>query len=224
MGYTVLISGVGGALGSVVATRLRAAGWRVAGLDRRPPEGVDWGRAVDLLDAAAVATAVAEADAAMGGLDAALLIAGGFAMADAAATDASALRAQLDLNLITAVNVAQPLIAPMLARGRGQLIGIGAAQVRRGGARASAYAASKAALVTYLRTVDEETAARGLRTTAIFPMGTLDTPGNRQAMPAADPNGWIDPAQIARSVLHLLEMGPRAHVRELEIHPDPARP
>jgi NADP-dependent 3-hydroxy acid dehydrogenase YdfG len=224
MQHSVLISGAGGALGSVLRTHLAASGWRVALLDRKLAAlGADWGREVDLLDASAVAAVVAEADAAMEGLDAAVMIAGGFTMAAASASDATAMQAQIDLNLMTAVNVAQPLIAPMLSRGRGHLIGIGAAQVRRGGARASAYAASKAALASYLRTVDEETAEGGLRTTTLFPMGTLDTPANRQAMPESDPDGWIDPLQIAHSIRYLLELGPRARVRELEVYPDAAR-
>jgi NAD(P)-dependent dehydrogenase (short-subunit alcohol dehydrogenase family) len=217
---TILVSGAGGALGRALLAQLRDRPVRWVLLDRRADPSGHWSRAVDLLDEGAVAEAVATAEREVGPIDAAFMLAGGFATAAAAETDLSALREQFDLNLASAASLTRALLPPMLARGRGTIVGIAAGQARRGGARAAAYAASKAALAAYLRSVDAEVAPRGVRTITLYPMGTLDTPGNRQGMPDADPAGWIDPAQIAEALYWAVDLGPRARVRELEIHPD----
>lgn len=223
---TVLVTGAGGALGGAVRQRLRRAGVRMALLERDPAATAahraagDWAAAVDLLDEGAVATVVAQAAAEAGPLDVALLLAGGFAAAPAVDADLAALRRQLDANLATAATVTRAVLGPMLQRGRGTIVGIAAGQARRGGAKAAAYAASKAALAAYLRAVDEETARHGIRTVTVFPMGTLDTPANRAAMPNADPAAWIDTERLADAIWWAATLGPRARVRELEVHPD----
>lgn len=221
-----LVTGAGGALGRAVLDRLLQDGARVALFDRRPPPAkaagspAPWTASVDLLDESAVADAVARVEEEVGPVRSALLLAGGFATAPAAATDLGALRAQLDLNLATAASVVRALLPRMSERGEGTIVGIAAGQARRGGAGAAAYAAAKAALAAYLRAVDEETASRGVRTVTVFPMGTLDTPANREAMPAADPARWIDPARLADVLAFALRVGPRARLREVEVHPD----
>ena len=222
----VLVTGAGGALGGAVGERLRTGGLRASLLvrDARAVAAAEaaggWAAAVDLLDEAAVAAAVARAEAEAGPIGAALLLAGGFATAKAADTDLAALRAQFELNLATAASVVRAVLPGMLARGAGTLVGVGAGQARRGGARASAYAAAKAALAAYLRAVDAETAPAGVRAVTVFPMGTLDTPANRAAMPAADPAGWIDPARLADVIVLAATLGPRARLTEVEVHPD----
>ncbi len=229
----VLVTGAGGALGRAVRERLTRDGARLALLDRRAPTGetsgpagdaaasqAPWAAAVDLLDEAAVADAVARAESELGPVRAALLLAGGFATAPAAETDLAALRGQLDLNLATAASVVRALLPRMTDRGEGTIVGIAAGQARRGGAGAAAYTASKAALAAYLRAVDEENASRGVRTVTVFPMGTLDTAANREAMPKADPAEWIDPARLAEVLAFAVRFGPRARLREVEVHPD----
>ncbi|MFO8150782.1 MAG: SDR family NAD(P)-dependent oxidoreductase [Trueperaceae bacterium] len=224
----VLVTGAGGALGRAVRERLTADGVRLALLDRRVPSGdakgadadAPWAAAVDLLDEAAVADAVARVESELGPVRAALLLAGGFGTAPAAETDLTTLRGQLDLNLATAASVVRALLPHMTKRGEGTIIGIAAGQARRGGSGAAAYAASKAALAAYLRAVDEETASHGVRTVTVFPMGTLDTPANREAMPGADPARWIDPERLADVLAFAARIGPRARLREVELHPD----
>jgi NAD(P)-dependent dehydrogenase (short-subunit alcohol dehydrogenase family) len=222
---TTLVTGAGGALGRAVRDRLRAGGIRSALLLRDPAEAAaaradgDWAATVDLLDEAAVAAAVAAADAEAGPLGSALLLAGGFAARPAADTDLASLRRQFDLNLATAATVVRALLPVMAAQGGGTIVAVAAGQARRGGARAAAYAASKAALAAYLRAVDDETAPGGVRTVTVFPMGTIDTAANRLAMPAADPARWIDPAALAEVLVLAATLGPRARLREVEVHP-----
>jgi NAD(P)-dependent dehydrogenase (short-subunit alcohol dehydrogenase family) len=225
-GGAVLVTGAAGALGEAVLARLATTRRPVAALVRSADDAATlrgtgvWATPVDLLDEAAVAATIATATAEVGPIGDALLLAGGFAMAPAAETDLAALRRQWDLNVATAASVVRALLPIVAAAGGGTLVGVGAGQARRGGARATAYAAAKAALAAYLRAVDEEWAARGVRTVTVFPMGTLDTAANRRAMPDADPRAWIDPDVLADVLLQALHLGPRGRWREVEVHPD----
>ncbi len=224
---TVVVTGAAGALGQVVLARLFDAGHHPLALVRREVDAERlraqgaWARTVDLLDEAAVAAAVAAAEAEGSLPTAALLLAGGFAAAPVEATDLAALRHQWDLNVGTAVSVVRALVPGLIARGRGTIVGVAAGQARRGGGRASAYASSKAALAAYLRALDEETASSGVIAVTVFPMGTIDSPANRAAMADRDPAGWIDPGTLADVLLHVLTLGPRARLRELEVYPHP---
>jgi hypothetical protein len=50
-------------------------------------------------------------------------------------------------------------------------------------------------------------------------MGSVDTPANRRAEPGVDPATWIDPREIADTLLHAAMRGPRGRLLELAIHP-----
>jgi NAD(P)-dependent dehydrogenase (short-subunit alcohol dehydrogenase family) len=65
-----------------------------------------------------------------------------------------------------------------------------------------AYSASKAALVSLVRTIALENKDLGISANVILP-GTMDTPANRAAMPGADPAKWVQPAQVASLLVHL---------------------
>jgi NAD(P)-dependent dehydrogenase (short-subunit alcohol dehydrogenase family) len=65
-----------------------------------------------------------------------------------------------------------------------------------------AYSASKAAMVSLIRTVALENKDTGLRANVILP-GTMDTPANRKAMPDADFSKWVQPASVASLMLLL---------------------
>ena len=65
-----------------------------------------------------------------------------------------------------------------------------------------AYSASKAAMVSLVRTIALENRDAGLRANVILP-GTIDTPANRKAMPKADFSKWVHPASIASMIVWL---------------------
>jgi NAD(P)-dependent dehydrogenase (short-subunit alcohol dehydrogenase family) len=226
---TVLITGAGGALAEHVIARCSAQGWRTALFDRgdgarareRYPDA--WTCGVDLADEEATRAAVERAEVEVGPLTAVLHLAGGFAITPAAELSHASLQAQLAMNLVSAVHVTTAALPGMLRRRRGTIVGIGAGQAVAGGARVPAYAASKAALVAYLRSVDLEVGVDGVRAVVVFPMGTLDTRANRDAMPFADRAGWIDPVAVADAVVLAVQVGPQARFEELKLYPDASR-
>jgi NAD(P)-dependent dehydrogenase (short-subunit alcohol dehydrogenase family) len=90
----------------------------------------------------------------------------------------------------------------MRKSGNGTIVGIGSRAAVEPGAYVGAYSASKAAMVSLIRTVAEENKDVGITANVILP-GTIDTPANRKAMPDADFTKWIQPAKIAALVIFL---------------------
>jgi NAD(P)-dependent dehydrogenase (short-subunit alcohol dehydrogenase family) len=221
----VAITGAAGAIAGTVARRFETEGWRLAlldlprnqaGLRERFPDALAVG--ADLTEEDDAASAIHAATEHYGRVDALLNVAGGFAMATVTEVTLADLERQLSLNLRTAFNATRAVLPGMLERGEGAVVGVGAGPGLDGGARMSAYGAAKAAVAGFFRSVRAEVEPFGVGVSLLFPMGTVDTPANRRAMPDADPGRWIDPDEIASAMLYLVSRSRRGRVRELLIH------
>jgi NAD(P)-dependent dehydrogenase (short-subunit alcohol dehydrogenase family) len=84
----------------------------------------------------------------------------------------------------------------MRRAGSGRIIAIGSRAAEDPGPSVGAYSASKAALVSLIRTVALENKDLGITANVLLP-GTMDTPANRKAMPGADTSKWVEPASVA---------------------------
>jgi NAD(P)-dependent dehydrogenase (short-subunit alcohol dehydrogenase family) len=104
--------------------------------------------------------------------------------------------------VITTVNVFRAAL-PALPPGSGSLVAVGAAAAVKAGAGMSAYAGTKAAMMRMIESFADEFRATGPRVNAVLP-GTIDTPQIRAALPDADPNLWVKPAEIASVIAFLL--------------------
>jgi NAD(P)-dependent dehydrogenase (short-subunit alcohol dehydrogenase family) len=224
---TAIVTGAGGAIAGHVVDAFTGAGWRLAliAFDDAERERLQRDRGqhcivqANLADDADAQRAVLDVLARLGTIDALLNIAGGFDMSGAADTTPAQLEAQLDINLRTAFNATRAVLPHMLERGHGFVLGVGAAAALDGGASMGPYAAAKAALIAWLKSVDAELAPRGIDVSILYPMAAVDTPGNRHAMPKSDPAQWIDPVELAATVLHLATRGKRGHIREARVYP-----
>ncbi|HEX7338650.1 MAG TPA: SDR family NAD(P)-dependent oxidoreductase [Rhodanobacteraceae bacterium] len=224
---SAIITGAGGAIAGHVAKAFAQAGWKLALVAHNDAERArlvqDFPAAsvvvADLIDADAARQAIDAAVTALGGADALLNIAGGFAMSGAVDTTPAQFEAQLDINLRTAFNATRAALPHMLDAGHGFVLGVGAAAAIDGGASMGPYAASKAALITWLKSMHAELAPKGIEIGIVYPMGAVDTAGNRAAMPAADPQTWIDPDELAATIAHMATRGARGHVREAKVYP-----
>ena len=144
---------------------------------------------------------------------------GGFAMQNVIDSRIQDLEQQMRVNFYSLYHASQAILPELIRQQRGAIIGISAGQVVRGeGAGAALYTASKAAVASFLRVLDAELPA-DVSASVLYPMGAFDTPSNRLAMPDQDPNSWIDPAQLAESVVYLLSRTSRGRVPELMVYP-----
>jgi len=119
--------------------------------------------------------------------------AGGQSIAD---TDDATFQRMFDLNLSCVFHVLRAAIPPLRKTGDGRIIAIGSRAALEPGAGVGAYSASKAAMVSLIRTVALENKDAGLTANVILP-GTMDTPANRKAMPNADASQWVQPTTVA---------------------------
>jgi NAD(P)-dependent dehydrogenase (short-subunit alcohol dehydrogenase family) len=122
---------------------------------------------------------------------------GGFAGGQSIAeTDDTTFQRMLDVNLNSTFHILQAAIPVLRKTGNGRIIAIGSRAALEPGAGVGAYSASKAAMVSLIRTVALENKDAGLTANVILP-GTMDTPANRKAMPNADVSKWVDPGTVA---------------------------
>jgi NAD(P)-dependent dehydrogenase (short-subunit alcohol dehydrogenase family) len=117
-------------------------------------------------------------------------------------TDDMTFQCMFDLNLNCVFHMLQAAIPPLRNTGNGRIIAIGSRAALEPGAGVGAYSASKAAMVSLIRTVALENKDAGLTANVILP-GTIDTPANRKAIPNAVVSRWVQPSSIADLVLWL---------------------
>jgi len=111
-------------------------------------------------------------------------------------------REQIDLNVWPLVLTLGAFLPGMAARGGGRIVAVSSRAALRPYAGASAYAATKAAVITTVQTASEEVKGQGVCVNAILP-SVIDTPGNRAAMPDADHGRWVRPEEIGAVVRFL---------------------
>ncbi len=212
MTKTALVTGGTGGLGAAVTGRLLDDGWRVVvpwiaerELDRvAPQERLELVQA-DLFDAdgveRAVSAAASDRDAPLGGV---VNLVGGFhAGKRVAETPVEVFEEQFRLNLRPTYLVTQAAIPHLTTAGGGSIVCIGTRAALEPFPGAAGYAASKAAVLAFVRAVAVEYRDEGIRCNAVLP-SVIDTPFNRASMPDADHDRWVRPAQIAGVIAHLL--------------------
>jgi len=205
---TALVTGADGGLGIHVTRALLDAGFLVTGLAPKIKQS-DFDRPgftalparLDSLEAAK-----RSADAVMtkfGKIDVLAHLVGGFAGGPSVTeTDDATFRRMFEMNVDSAFHILRAVLPHMEKAGNGRIIAIGSRAAESPGAGVGAYSASKAALVSLIRTVAVENKDWGITANVILP-GTIDTPANRQAMPKADMTNWVQPAAIASLILWL---------------------
>jgi NAD(P)-dependent dehydrogenase (short-subunit alcohol dehydrogenase family) len=211
----VVITGAAGNLGQAVVDAFRQAGARLTLVDRSPdrlpqmfPAMADspeyfLAHSVDVTEAGAVEAAIAETLKRFGRIDVLVNTAGGYR----AGTPLHETLPQtwdflFNLNAKSVFVVSRACIPQMLRQGSGKIINVSSRAALVGDAQASVYSASKAAVVRLTESMAAELKSAGINVNCILP-GIIDTPVNRQAMPAADYKTWVAPEALAEVILFL---------------------
>jgi len=178
-GKRALVTAGSRGIGGATAALLRELGANVLAVARARPEGASDASfaAADLATVdgcAAVAEAVAQR---LGGVDIIVHVLGGSSSPGGgfAALGEDAWRRELDLNLLPAVRLDRALLPGVLAQGAGVIVHVTSIQGRLPLPEATtAYAAAKAALSTYSKSLSKEVAPKGVRVLRVSP-GWVET-------------------------------------------------
>jgi NAD(P)-dependent dehydrogenase (short-subunit alcohol dehydrogenase family) len=207
-GKVALVTGANGGLGTSVTKALLDAGYSVVGLapkidvsDFDHPHFTALPARLDSLDAAkkAVETVIAH----FGRIDLLAHLVGGFAGGSTVAeTDDATFQRMMNMNLNSTFHILRAVIPPMRKAGAGRIIAIGSRAAEEPGPKVGAYSASKAAVVSLMKTVALENKDLGITSNVILP-GTMDTPANRAAMPNADTTQWVQTESVASLIVWL---------------------
>src|SRR6185295_4442325 len=204
----VLVTGASGGLGAFVTRAFLEAGATVVGVSRKIQQSEFDSSAftalpAEISTAAGAKTMVESLVNKFGRLDVVAHTVGGFAGGSSVAETGDALfQRMLDVNLSSTFYLLRTVLPVMRKKRNGRIIAVGSRAALEPGAGVGAYSASKAAMVSLIRTVALENKDAGMTANAILP-GTMDTPANRKSMPDADPSKWVRPAAIASLIVWL---------------------
>jgi NAD(P)-dependent dehydrogenase (short-subunit alcohol dehydrogenase family) len=212
MERTAIVTGGTGGLGSAVVERLITDGWRavVPWIVESEVERLGAREHLELIEAdlfdpdsvkQVVGAATADAGAPLRGV---VNLVGAFAVGGRVhETPVDEFAAQFRVNLRPTYLVTQAALPHLVESGSGSIVCVGTRAALQPFSGAAGYIASKAATIAFAQAVAAECKNDGIRCNAILP-STIDTPANRQSMPQADHSKWVQPAEVAGVVAHLL--------------------
>lgn len=205
----ILVTGANGGLGMSVTRLLLERGASVAGVSRKIQQSEFTASSfvpisAEIVDENSASHVVNQILTRFGRLDALVHLVGGFAGGQSVAdTDIATFRQMFYVNVDALFHVLRAVLPVMRKARSGRIVGIGSRAAVDPGPQVGAYSASKAAMVSLMRTVALENRDAGINANVILP-GTMDTPANRKAMPNADVSKWVRTETIANLVAWLI--------------------
>ncbi len=208
-GKIALVTGANGGLGTFVTQALLDAGATVVGLSRKIGQSEFnspnfTALPAEISTAAGAKAAVDSLVSRFGRLDILVHTVGGFAGGQPInEIDDDTFQRMFDVNLYATFYLLRAAIPVMRKTGNGRIVAIGSRAALEPGAGVGAYSASKAAMVSLIRTVAQENKDVGITANVILP-GTMDTPANRKVMSNSDFSKWVRPAAVASLITWLV--------------------
>ena len=207
-GKITVVTGAKGGLGTFVTESFLRAGAKVIGVSRSiQPADFDHPEFVampaELSSGDGARKLAGEVVSRFGRIDALVHVMGGFAGGQSVAeSDDETFEKMLDLNYRAAFYAARAVLPQMRQQGSGRILAVASRQAVEPAAMVGAYSASKAALVSLVRTIALENKDRCISANTVLP-GTMDTPGNRGGASEAERADWVQPSQVASMLVHL---------------------
>lgn len=230
MTRTHLLTGAGSGIGAVLARRLHERGDSLVLLARSEERAAELVSShpgattivADLADPVALERALADAEL-PGALDSVLHVAGVVDLGGVGELTAASWRHQLDVNL-TSPAVLTRAVLPSVRAARGLVVFVNSSAGLAAHPQWSAYAASKFGLRALADALRAEEVGHGVRVSTVYP-GRTATPMqqevHRQEGKEYDAADWIDPASVADTILHVLDLPRDATVPDVTVRPGP---
>ncbi|MFC9315516.1 MULTISPECIES: SDR family NAD(P)-dependent oxidoreductase [Streptomyces] len=217
-GLTALVTGGASGIGRATADLLAERGARVAVLDL-DPSSVDkplLAYRADVTDDTSVRAAVADAVAALGGLDVLVNNAGVGAQGTVEDNDDTEWHRVLDVNVLGMVRVARAALPHLRASAHAAIVNTCSVAATAGLPQRALYSASKGAVHALTLAMAADHVREGVRVNCVNP-GTVDTPwvgrlldaapdpaAERAALEARQPTGrLVSAAQVAGAIAYL---------------------
>jgi NADP-dependent 3-hydroxy acid dehydrogenase YdfG len=217
-GKTFIITGAGGAIASAINLALADRPGNAEGAVERLGTGL--AVPCDLSSLQGAQAVLQTTLAHFGRVDGLVHTVGGFASGKVIDAKLETYDQMFNLNVRTLVHAVMACLPEISKAEHGFIGGIAAGQVARGsGPGVAFYAASKAAMAMFLKSLDAEMTDSNTKVGVVYPMGAVDSPANRRDMPNTDPNTWIDPAEIGATFVHMATRSSRGRVVEMQVFP-----
>lgn len=207
-GKVAIVTGADGGLGKSVTQALLDCSTTVVGTSRKIQatefqHPSFFGIPADVSNKEGAAWLVDQVLSRFGKLHVLVHTVGGFAGGQAVVdTDYETFQRMMDLNLKPLLHILRAAIPLLRSSGAGCVIAVGSRAAVEPRPSVGAYSASKAAMLSVMKTIALENKDAGLRANVILP-GTIDTPANRRSNPDADFSKWVRPAAIASLITWL---------------------
>jgi len=186
-GRRTLITGAASGIGRATVQRLASEG-AVVGILDIDGEGADQTARelrsagaealsfqVDIVDAPAVAAAIASFEAEAGPVEALINNAGWDVAGNFAESDPATWRKVIDINLYGPLNLTRAVLPGMIERESGRIVSLASDAGRVGSSGEAVYAACKGGMISFSKSVAREVARQGITLNVVSP-GPSDTP------------------------------------------------
>jgi len=238
-GRKALVTGASSGFGEATALTLARAGAEVAITARRADRlealastiAGEGGKAhvivADFLRQQDVVRAVAEAEAAMGGLDILINNAGVMYLEPVADADLGRWRDMIELNLTALITASQAAARSMAKRGAGDIVNISSTAGRTANPNGAGYSATKWAVVGFTESLRKELVPAKVRVTVIEP-GLAQTELRDHVAHAATKQAvenWANSVRqlqsedIANAILYAVSQPPHVCINEILMRP-----
>ncbi len=200
-----IVTGGGGGIGQGIALGLARFGADVVVIDVEPDRCATTqaavealgrravGIACDVMDTAALTSAIAQAQETFGRLDILVNNAGGVRGGPFLTQPETSVRRHVEINLFSMLFATQAAAGLMIEGGRGgTIVNVASIEALRAAPNFAVYAACKAGMSSFTKTMALELAEHGIRVNCIAPDHTI-TPGNRgNRQGPVEPATWAD--------------------------------
>ena len=200
-GQTAFVTGGGGGIGRAIALRLAEAGADIAIFDIFPERAEEAATRVreygvyaiaipgDVMDSDALRTAIDRTASERSRLDILINNAGGVSARPFLEQSERSMRKHVDINLMSMLIATQAAAKHMVAGGRGgAIVNVASIEASRAAPNFAVYAACKAGMLSFTKSMAVELSAHAIRVNCIAPDHTI-TPGNQ-----GNRAGPVDPA------------------------------